>query len=45
MKPNLDCHGIMNVHNAGNDASFAHVTQNKVAFSGCGCILTNLCVL
>ena len=33
MKPPLDCHEIMIVHNAGHDATFARVTQNKVDFS------------
>ena len=33
MKPTLDCHEIMIIHNAGHNASFARVPQNKVAFS------------
>ena len=36
MKPTLDIHEIMIVHNAVHDASFERVLQNKVAFSACG---------
>ena len=33
MKPTLDCHEIMIVHNYIYNASFARVPQNKVSFS------------
>ena len=36
MKPTLDCHEIMIVHNDAHDDSFVCVPQNKVAFSVCG---------
>ena len=36
MKPTLDCHEIMIVKNAGYDASFARVPQNKLEFSARG---------
>ena len=32
MKPTLDSHKIMILHNAGHDDSFSRVLQNKVAF-------------
>ena len=36
MKPTLDRHEIIIVHHYGHDVSFAHVPQNKVAFSARG---------
>ena len=36
MKPTLDRHEIMIVHNAGHDYLFARVPQKNVAFSACG---------
>ena len=36
MKPTLDRHEIIIINNAGHNASFASVMQNKVAFSARG---------